>query len=74
MIRSQRRRHLWIWLILGPLILLGFALGLSARRPAPVQDAGVNKVATGATAGVSAGMTPGVTPGITPGAGAGVTP
>jgi len=38
MIRAQRRRHLLIWLILGPLILLGFVLGLSVRRTAPIQD------------------------------------
>ena len=38
MLASHRRRHLILWLILGPLILIGFALGLSARRPFPVQD------------------------------------
>ncbi len=46
MIRSQRRRHLLIWLILGPLILIGLALGLSVRRPVPVQDAGLSGAAT----------------------------
>ena len=39
MIRSQRRRHLIVWLILGPMILAGFAAGLAARRPAPVENA-----------------------------------
>jgi len=38
MIRSHRRRHLVVWLILGPLILIGFAIGLSARRDKPVEN------------------------------------
>lgn len=46
MIRSQRRRHLLIWLILGPLILIGFAVGVSVRRPVPIQDAGPGSVDT----------------------------
>lgn len=38
MIRPQRRRHLLIWLILGPAILIGLVIGLSVRRPIPVQS------------------------------------
>lgn len=38
MTRAQRRRHLLMWLILGPAILIGFALGLNARKAAPVED------------------------------------
>ena len=34
----HRRRHLLMWFIIGPLILIGFALGLCARRAAPLQD------------------------------------
>jgi len=39
MIHAQRRRHLLIWMILGPLTLIGLALGLSVRQSAPVQEA-----------------------------------
>lgn len=35
MIRSQRRRHLFVWLALGPLILVGLAAGLWARQAIP---------------------------------------
>ena len=36
MIRSQRRRHLFVWLALGPLILAGLAAGLWARQATPI--------------------------------------
>ncbi len=39
MIRAQRRRHLWWWLLLGPLILVGFAVGLSVRPSASATTA-----------------------------------
>lgn len=38
MIRAHRRRHLVVWLVLGPLILIGLALGLWARRAPPVES------------------------------------
>lgn len=38
MIRSHRRRHLVVWLVLGPMILIGFVLGLSARREKPIES------------------------------------
>lgn len=37
MIRSQRRKHLLIWLALGPAILIGLVVGLWVRRPVPIQ-------------------------------------
>ncbi len=37
-IRAHRRRHLVVWIVLGPLILIGFALGLSARRAQPTES------------------------------------
>jgi hypothetical protein len=45
MILLQRRRHLLIWLVLGPLILIGFAIGLCSRRDVPTQEAGFGAVA-----------------------------
>ena len=35
MTRNHRRWHAWVWLLLGPLIVAGFVVGLLAR-PAPV--------------------------------------
>jgi hypothetical protein len=34
MTRNHRRWHAWLWLLLGPLIVAGFVVGLLAR-PAP---------------------------------------
>jgi len=31
MTRNHRRWHAWLWLLLGPLILAGFVVGLLAR-------------------------------------------
>ena len=42
----HRRLHLVLWLILGPLILIGFALGLSARRDVPVESYAPDNAAT----------------------------
>jgi len=33
MTRSQRRWHSWLWLVLGPLTVVGLLLALSARPP-----------------------------------------
>jgi hypothetical protein len=44
MTRNHRRWHAWIWLILGPLLAIGFAVGLRAR-PVPVVEAGIPKAA-----------------------------
>ena len=44
MIRSARRRHALIWLVVGPLILVGFALAV-AWRPAPAISSGPVPVA-----------------------------
>ena len=38
MIRVQRRRHLVVWLVLGPLILIGFWLGLASRKTPLIED------------------------------------
>jgi len=35
MTRNHRRWHAWLWLLLGPLIVAGFVVGLLAR-PSPV--------------------------------------
>lgn len=35
MTRGQRRRHLWFWLILGPLLVAGMVVAL-ASRPIPL--------------------------------------
>jgi hypothetical protein len=37
MTRNHRRWHAWTWLVLGPLIALGFVVGLLVR-PAPVVE------------------------------------
>jgi hypothetical protein len=37
MTRNHRRWHAWFWLILGPLLVAGFVVGLLAR-PAPVYE------------------------------------
>lgn len=37
MTRAQRRWHRRLWLMLAPLILLGLAAALAARRPVPIQ-------------------------------------
>ena len=34
---SHRRWHLILWLIIGPLVLIGFALALGARRDIPTE-------------------------------------
>ena len=44
MIRSARRRHALIWLVVGPLILVGFVLAV-AWRPAPAISSGPVPVA-----------------------------
>jgi len=38
MIRSQRRRHLVTWLILGPALALAFFAAIAARPVPPVQQ------------------------------------
>jgi hypothetical protein len=38
LIRSQRKRHLIMWLVLAPLIIAGFCAGLVARSSAPVEN------------------------------------
>ena len=38
MILVQRRRHLVVWLVLGPLILIGFWLGLASRKAPLIED------------------------------------
>jgi hypothetical protein len=35
--RNHRRWHAWAWLVLGPLLALGFVVGLLAR-PTPVVE------------------------------------
>jgi len=35
--RNHRRWHAWVWLVLGPVIALGFVVGLLAR-PTPVVE------------------------------------
>jgi hypothetical protein len=35
MTRNHRRWHAWVWLLLGPVIALGFVVGLLAR-PTPL--------------------------------------
>jgi len=35
MTRNHRRWHAWAWLVLGPLLAVGFVMGLLAR-PAPL--------------------------------------
>ena len=37
MTRNHRRWHAWVWLVLGPVIALGFVVGLLAR-PTPVVE------------------------------------
>ena len=37
MTRNHRRWHAWVWLVLGPFIVLGFVVGLLAR-PTPVVE------------------------------------
>lgn len=38
MTRSQRRWHTWLWLALGPLIVIGLLTALSARPPIATQS------------------------------------
>lgn len=38
MTRSQRRWHIWLWLALGPLIVVGLLTALSARPPIATQS------------------------------------
>ena len=45
MTRNHRRWHAWVWLVLGPVIALGFVVGLLARpafvvEPAPLAAPG----------------------------------
>ena len=35
MTHNHRRWHAWLWLLMGPLVMAGFVVGLLAR-PAPV--------------------------------------
>jgi hypothetical protein len=44
MTRNHRRWHAWGWFILGPLITLGFVVGLLAR---PKQESGVRSQESG---------------------------
>jgi hypothetical protein len=37
MTRNHRQWHAWLWLVLGPILLLGFVVGLLSR-PAPVLE------------------------------------
>ena len=37
MTHNHRRWHAWVWLVLGPVIALGFVVGLLAR-PTPVVE------------------------------------
>jgi hypothetical protein len=37
MTRNHRRWHAWVWLVLGPFIVLGFVVGLLAR-PTPAVE------------------------------------
>jgi hypothetical protein len=37
MTRNHRRWHAWVWLVLGPLLVAGFVVGL-LTRPAPVVE------------------------------------
>lgn len=37
MTRSQRRWHVYVWIVLGPLIALGLVAALSARVPPAIQ-------------------------------------
>ncbi|MCG3130988.1 MAG: hypothetical protein FLDDKLPJ_01763 [Phycisphaerae bacterium] len=39
MTRAQRRLHVHLWLVLGPLILIGFFAALGARPRASLWDA-----------------------------------
>jgi hypothetical protein len=42
MTRAQRRTHLFVWLVLGPLVLGAFAWALFSRRaPPPTELPGV---------------------------------
>jgi hypothetical protein len=38
MTRSQRRWHSYLWLTLGPLLVLGLLVALSARAAVPIQS------------------------------------
>jgi len=48
MIRSARRRHLVVWCIWGPAILVALAIGLWSRPPLAVSDGPVPVEAPGA--------------------------
>ena len=37
MTRSQRRWHLWLWVVLGPMSLAVLLAAVFARRPIPIQ-------------------------------------
>lgn len=36
--RTQRKLHVLLWLILTPLVLIGFAMGIASRIEMPAQD------------------------------------
>ncbi len=36
--RSHRKWHAWGWTVLGPLVLIGLAVGLFNRQPIPIQN------------------------------------
>lgn len=38
MTSGQRKAHVWLWLVLGPLVLIGLVLAVQWRPPQPVQD------------------------------------
>ena len=38
MTRSQRRWHTYLWFALGPLLVVGLLMALSARPPVPIQS------------------------------------
>lgn len=60
MTARQRRWHLIGWLVLGPLILIGLAAGLAARREMPVETFAPDQAET--IPGVTIPGVPGVSP------------
>jgi len=38
--RAHRRTHLFLWLVIGPLALVGLVAGVAARSSKPSQDPG----------------------------------
>lgn len=41
MTRSQRKWHVWIWMLLAPIAVVGAIAGANARRAAPRDTGGV---------------------------------